>query len=253
MSNSLTRKELLEQYEDSLLRLVMHDVAEQEGKLFLDESKALTYSLESRPSPATLDTFTRRLDVELKKQRSRARRPSLFRGLNTIAVAMLAVIVVFFAAMTTVQAFRAKVMNLWLDIRPEYTAFKLKGSNDAADDSSIVVNWTKAYVPTYIPEGYVVNTLSYSKTHKRITFENSQDGTWFTTYLELGESDSPVVDTEGASRFEAILINGRSGTLILKHGLVTVVWEMDNLLFVVQAQTSVETAVRIAEGVKYIK
>ena len=70
MNSSQTRKELLEQYEDSLLRLVMHDVAEQDGQIFLDESKALKDSLESRPSPEALERFTRGLDAELKKQRS---------------------------------------------------------------------------------------------------------------------------------------------------------------------------------------
>lgn len=252
MNNSETRKELLEQYEGSLMRLVMHDVAEQGGQIFLAESKALKDSLESRPSQAALETFSRRLDAELTKQRSRVRRPYLFRGLNTVAVAMLAGIVVFFTAMTTVGAFRTQVMNFWLDIRPEYTAFKLKGSNDATGASSMVVNWTNAYVPTYIPDGYEVSSLSYSAGNKTIVFVNDAEEKYI-IYRELDESSNPVVDTENASRFEAIRINGRSGTLIVKNGMVTIVWETDARLFVIQAQTSVDTAVKIAEGVKYIK
>jgi len=251
MNNDEARKKLLGEYEDSLMRLVMHDVAEHEGEIFLDESKALKDSLESRPSVAALERFTRRLDVELKKQRFRDRRPSLFKGLNTIAVALLAVIVVFFTAMTTVGAFRARVMNLWLDIRPEYTAFKLKGSGDAAD-GSMVVNWTNAYVPTYIPEGYELSSMSYSVGNKTIVFLNDVEEKHI-IYRELDESSNPVVDTENASRFEAIRISGRNGTLIEKNGMVTVVWDMDGVLFMVHAQTSVEAAVKIAEGVRYMK
>lgn len=251
MNNNETRKELLEQYEDSLLRLVMHDVAEHEGQMFLDESKALKDSQESRLSPAALETFTRRLDDELKKQRSRARRPYLLKAMNGVAVAMLAVIVVFFTAMTTVGAFRTRVMNLWLDIRPEYTAFKLKGSGDAAD-GSMVVNWTNAFVPTYIPEGYEVSSMSYSVGNKTIVFLNDVEEKHI-IYRELDELSNPVVDTENASRFEAIRIGGRNGTLIEKNGMVTVVWDMDGVLFMVHAQTSVEAAVKIAEGVRYIK
>ncbi|KAF0195413.1 MAG: hypothetical protein FD169_1382 [Bacillota bacterium] len=69
----------------------------------------------------------------------------------------------------------------------------------------------------------------------------------------MDESDNPVVDTEDASRFEPILINGKDGMLVMKHDVVTIVWEMDSLLFVLQARTSMDMAIRIAEGVRYIK
>ncbi|GAB6173595.1 hypothetical protein JCM15765_30730 [Paradesulfitobacterium aromaticivorans] len=49
-----------------------------------------------------------------------------------------------------------------------------------------------------------------------------------------------------------ISINGHEGTLVVKKSMVTIVWEMDNHMFTVQAQTSEDTAVKIAEGVKYV-
>jgi len=251
MNNSETREKLMEEYEDSLMRLVMHDLAGHEGERYLEESKTLRESPGAGPSQEALDRFGRRLDTELKRQRAKARRPHLLKAINIVAVAMLAVIFVFFAAMTTVQAFRAKVMNLWLDIRPEYTAFKLKGNGDAAE-GSMVVNWTNAYVPTYIPEGYEVSSMSYSVGNKTLVFVNDVEEKHI-IYRELDESNNPVVDTENASRFEAIRISGRNGTLIEKNGMVTVVWDMDGVLFMVHAQTSVEAAVKIAEGVRYIK
>jgi len=36
-----TRKKLYEAYEDSLFQLVMHDAAEKEGRLFLEEKEKL--------------------------------------------------------------------------------------------------------------------------------------------------------------------------------------------------------------------
>jgi len=232
--------------------LVMHELAEHEGELYLKESNALGDSPEAGPSPGALEKFSKRLDAELKKQRAKTRQLYFPKAMNVAAVAMLAVVFVFLTAMTTVQAFRTRVMNLWLDVRPEYTSFRLRGSTDA-NDGSTVVNWTNAYLPTFIPEGYIVSTWSYSKAYKRITFENSQDRTSFTIYLELDESDNPVVDTENASRFEPILINEKNGMLVMKDDVVTIVWEMDSLLFALQARTSVDMAIRIAEGVRFIK
>ena len=184
MHSDVSRKKLLEEYEDGLMRLVMHELAEHEGELYHKESKALRDSPEAGPSPEALEKFSIRLDTELKKQRAKARQPYLPKTINVAAVAMLAVVLVFLTAMTTVQAFRTKVMNLWLDVRPEHTSFRLKGSSDATDDST-VVNWTNAYLPTFIPEGFIVSTWSYSKAYKRITFENSQDRTSFTLYSYL--------------------------------------------------------------------
>lgn len=252
MHSDVSRIKLLEEYEDGLMRLVMHELAEHEGELYLKESKALRDSREAGPSPEALEKFSKRLDAELKKQRAKTRQLYFPKAMNVAVVAMLAVVFVFLTAMTTVQAFRTRVMNLWLDVRPEYTSFRLRGSSDA-NDSSIVVNWTNAYVPTYIPEGFIVSTWSYSMAYKRITFENSQDRTSFTLYLELDESDNPVIDTEDASRFEPILINGKDGMLVMKNDVVSIVWEMDSLLFVLQARTSMDMAIRIAEGVRYIK
>ncbi len=40
------RKKLYEEYEDSLFKLVMHDAAEKEGKLFLEEKEKLKNDLE---------------------------------------------------------------------------------------------------------------------------------------------------------------------------------------------------------------
>lgn len=143
-------------------------------------------------------------------------------------------------------------MNLWLDIRPEYTAFKLRERDDAADSASMIVNWSNAYVPTYIPEGYELSSFSTTEGSKTIVFEKDQEESYI-IYREMGESRSPAVDTEDASRFEDVLISGRRGTLVEKNGMITIVWEMDNRLFMVHAQTSVDVAIRIAEGVQYIK
>ncbi|WP_368294541.1 DUF4367 domain-containing protein [Dehalobacter sp. TBBPA1] len=60
-------------------------------------------------------------------------------------------------------------------------------------------------------------------------------------------------DTENASVFREISINGHKGTLTEKNSTVTIVWEMEGRIFTVSASTDQETAVKIAEGVKYIQ
>ena len=247
------RKKLYEEYEDSLFKLVMHDAAEKEGKLFLEEKEKLKNDLEYMPCEAGLKRFSQQLDAHLKKPKAYAKRQRVLKALNRVAVAMLAVIVILFTSVATVQAFRVRVLNFLMDIQPKYTSFQLKDRGSGSESGSLVVNWTNTYVPNYIPDGYEVSSISSSESFKRIIFANQQEKKSLIIYTELSEANSPGVDTENASEFETVSINGHKGTLMVKDSMVTIVWEMDSRILMVQTQTSKDTAMKIAKGVIYVK
>lgn len=247
------RKKLYEEYEDSLFKLIMHDATEKEGKLFLEEKEKLKNTSDSLPSGEGFKRFNQQLDAHLKKPKAYAKRQRILKALNRTAVAALAVIVIFFTTVGTVQAVRIKVLNFLMDIQPEYTSFQLKDSGGGSEGGNLVVNWTNAYIPTYIPEGYKVSNISSSESYKRIIFENQQDKESHIIYTELSGANSPRVDTEDASEFETVSINGHKGTIMIKNSMVTIVWEMNSSIFMVQSQTGKDTAMRIAEGVSYVK
>lgn len=271
------RKKLYEEYEDSLFKLIMHDAAEKEGKLFLEEKEKLKNNLESLPSRETLKRFNQQLDAHFKKSKAYAKRQSMLKALNRIAVAMLAVIVMFFTAVGTVQAVRVRVLNFLIDIQPQYTSFQLKDSGGGSEGGNLVVNWTNTYVPTYIPDGYKVSNITSSESYKRIIFENQQDKEALIVYTESSGTSSPGVNTEDASRpqntsagerrrasspgvdtedayeFETVSINGHKGTLMVKDSMVKIVWQIDSRILMVQTRTGKDTAMKIAEGVIYVK
>lgn len=102
MKGSERHKQILEEYEDGLMRLVMEEVAAHEGQRFLDESNEVRESGEFQSSEEETRRFTRRLDAELKKYRAASWRQQVFKGLKTAAVVVLVTAAVFFIAMTTV-------------------------------------------------------------------------------------------------------------------------------------------------------
>ncbi|GAB6173596.1 hypothetical protein JCM15765_30740 [Paradesulfitobacterium aromaticivorans] len=87
--------------------------------------------------------------------------------LNRVAVAMLVVIVILFTTVASVQAVRVRVLNFLMDIQPKYTSFELKENDSGSGGRSPVVNWTKAYVPTYMPDGYKVSNISNNELLKK--------------------------------------------------------------------------------------
>lgn len=246
------RQRLYDEYEDSLFRLVMYDVAEKEGRLLTEENEQLKKDPEYMPSQVQIKEFSKLLDIYAKKHLSRHINTRFMRILNRVAIVILAVIIVFSVAMLTVQAFRIEVFNFLIDVKSKYTSFRLNDVNNGSTDS-LVVNWTNAYVPTYIPDGYEVSSIFSSESIRRLIFSNKHDKSLFVVYTECSPSTSIAVDTEGASFVETVNINNNIGKLIVKNSNITVVWEMDGRLFLVETQISTEEAIKIAEGVKYIK
>lgn len=240
------RKKLYEEYEDSLFKLVMHDAAEKEGQLFLEEKEKLKNDPGFLPSQEAVQKFSQQLDAHLKKSKVYARRRRVLQALNKVAIAMLIVLVILGATVVTVEAVRVRVLNFLMDIQQEYTSFQLK---DSGKGGSTSIDWHKAYVPTYIPDGYEVSAISNSEPLKRIEFKNPQG--MLITYMELSEGNKPALDTENASAFEPVSINGHEGSLIVKNSLVTVIWSMNDRMFIIRGQMEKDIAVKMAEGVKY--
>jgi hypothetical protein len=245
------RKKLYEEYEDSLFKLVMHDVAEKEGQLFLEEKEKLKDDPAFLPSKEAVQKFSQLLDAHLKKPKAYARRQHILKALNKVAVVMLIVLVILCTTVVTVQAVRVKVLNFLMDIQQEYTSFELKKNDNGLEGGGAAIDWHNAYVPTYIPDGYKVSDSSNSEFLRRIEFRNPQGS--FITYMELSKGNKPALDTENASTIETVSINGHEGTVVVKNSLVTIIWSMNDRMFMIRAQTEKDMAVKMAEGVKYIE
>lgn len=236
---------LYEEYEDSLFRLVMHEAAKREGQLLLEENERLKNEPDFLPPENAVRDFRKKLIKHLQKNRSVTRKHKLYKVLNRAAVAVLAVVITFSAAMS-VQAFRIKVLNCLISIEDEYTSFKIS-DDSTADDGNLTINWDNEYVPAYIPEGYEFSKVSTSESFKNIVYTNADDQSII--YSIYSSMNNVAVDSENASRIETIEIGENTGTLIVKDSLSSVVWEMDNRLLIIQGEISADDAVKMAESV----
>lgn len=245
--NSNLNEQLRAEYEHALFKLVMHDAAGKEGARLLAQDEDAASAVKYQPSPAALQRFEQQLDLKL--QPAAKKRPQ-WKKANRIAVAVLIVVTLFFTAITTVQAFRLRVMSLWTEIKPQEAIFSLRENDSTTNSDNLVINWTKAYAPTFIPAGYETHNIEISKLLKEITY---RQGDMQIKYMEILDSRNLTVNTENASRIETVDINGINGMLVASEGLVTIVWNIEERMFLIQTQTDIDTALQIAQGVKYIE
>lgn len=247
-------KTLYDEYEDGMFRLVMNNVAEKEGKVLFDENEMLKSDPESIPSKEDIKRFSHLLDSHFKKVKRRDNTPRFSKMINRAAVAALVIIIMFSAAMVTVQAFRVQVLNFLISVESKYTSYQLSGNNgNDKNKAELTVSWANAYVPTYVPEDYEVTSISSSDSQKRVMFTNKKDEALYIIYCEYTSSNSIAVDTENASLVKKVKVNGEDGTLSVKDTIVTVAWIIDEHLFTIQGNLSTDEAFRLAESIKFNK
>lgn len=243
---------IMEEYEDRLFELVMQDVAEKEGKMLLEEYESYKNDPEYMPSKESIVKFTKLLDQELKKSRKVKKKRSISRVMSKVAVAALAVIIVFSSAMLTIHAFRVQVLNFLINVESKYTSVRLGDDGDAGNQG-LAVSWTNAYVPTYVPVGFEITNVSSTDAVKTIIYTNHKDNSLTIIYREYTSGNTVAIDTEGSSTVQKIKINGNEGTFSIKNDTVTISWTMDGRLFSVQGQLSREEAEKLADSVIFKK
>jgi hypothetical protein len=245
------RQRLYEEYEDSLFRLAVYDAAEKEGILLNKENEKLKEDSEYIPSQFIVRKFKRRLNSYYRKHL--LSQLHIMKTINKIAVVVLVVLFMFTTAMVTASAFRTKVLNFIINMEEKYTSFRLKGDQTPSGEDQLKIEWTNSYAPTYVPEGYEVSNDYFSDTLKKLIFSTKQNENSYILYAEYSSSNSLAVDTEQASLVETVKINDTTGTAVTKGSLISIIWEMDSHMFVVEGTVGTEELIKIAESIKFLK
>ncbi|MEG6567765.1 DUF4367 domain-containing protein [Thermoanaerobacterium saccharolyticum] len=171
-----------------------------------------------------------------------------------VAVFFFVVFIGFTLAITTVSAFRARVFNLIIEIKKDYTDIKLKENNEpnASSSTSLVPsNWENEYYLSYVPHGFKISKIESQEVTKIIQYTNDK-GDFIIFSQSSSENTDMMVDTENAVT-QKIDINGYEGILIQKNGLNTIVWRKDNNLFSLMSKIDKNELIKSANSIKLKK
>lgn len=253
-NSEVSRKKLYDEYEESLFKLVMNDVAEKEGKLLLDQNQLLNEEPEYMPTKEAINKFSKRLETEIKKNLKEQNKFKKARRFNRTVLVAIIIVTTLIIATFSVQAFRSGLFNFLVNIESEFASFQLKDKKTETKSENSIDNLKNTYVPTYIPSEFEVNNITNKESLKKIKFISNKNKSLFINYYEHNKTSSFIVaDSENSSLVKNININGNEGSLILKESLVTITWEYDNKIYMIETNLGIEEAVKIAENVRFIK
>lgn len=220
---------LLDQYEDALMALLMNEYAELNGARLLEKYEEAERSGAISEVPEALDEKCRNMiHRAYAKQRSRIRFKAFVKTSKRVAAITLAVLGLCSVLVVSVEAFRTPIVNFFIEQHEKYSTIDFgKDSSTATSDTteptiaSQPVDRSEDPLGGMVPDGY--NLVQFSNKGKRgfTCFYEDKAGN-FISFSASPSEGMLNVDTEDAVVKDVELL-GHSGLLVDKDGY-KIVW-----------------------------
>ena len=222
----MTRREFLqERYEDALFALLMDDVATTEGEKAIAENENLNNNSNISISADLQQKCRKTINRSFSSKRMHNTSHVFSKVVTRIAVIALIGTLLFTTAFAASPSFRAKTLNIMIEVFDEGTAFRATGEQMDISNIEITTNW--------LPDGFSLadelqNTAVIWKQYQ------SQAGQLLEINArKLSEGDATAFDTEDA-KTEGITIHGYTAMKITKNNCVQIIWTQEDLGVVVE-------------------
>lgn len=203
----------MNEYNERTLQNVLQDYREENDEELLREIEEAANDPLYQNREGEAEAFVKANTTKSKKKV----RKILFRAASVILVFVLS-----FAAVTvTVEGFREKIIQFFANfVNSDYIAI------DSSEDDELLLTFEGQYVPSWIPTGYKISSVSNAAEKKEIVFTNS-DGNMI-TYKEQITDVKSKIDSEECDDAENIEVNGLKGIYVEKEGIKRVALATEN-------------------------
>lgn len=245
------REKLRENYEDSVLALLMDEFAESEGKRYIEENERLRQD----PSAAVPEDVERRalqlIDREFAKRNRAHTGKKLLRFLARIAIAAVFAALLFGAAFALSETVRAGTLNFLMQMDERIATWQFgeetEESSEHIGSFDVVVEW--------LPEGYSITSRTPSGPSDVVLDCTNDTGGLIRVSVHESEDFMHTLDLEEADHYTKITVNDCEGMLIQKGDIVRVYWVYYNTDLVVglmSEDVDMETLLPVAESVSIL-
>lgn len=216
------RERLIEEYEDAFFAVLMHDLAEYEGKKLIIEND----NLKNDPAFEVPDYVHKR---SLSTIRRAMRKEKVIRGLKfskraiyKVAVVFLIASVLFTSAYASVPSFRARTLNLLIEISDVSALLTMSQYDNVPDATNSSLMDEKStllgYSIPHISSGYSLSFSESNDNYSATLYYLDSDGNYILISVTNGDHQNHNIDTEKADRIEQLAVSKYDVILVTKDG-----------------------------------
>lgn len=226
-------------YEEALLTIVMHDLAEEEGRTLLLQEEGRE---KRQIDEDDLAIFQKKLHAAFEKDERVRKKKQMLQRAGKIAVLFIALFTISTVSVLSVDALRVKVLNFMMDVQESFTEVGIKDEQK----NEIDLVRTQVYTPDYLPKEFHQTEQTKDSLFVSTTWEN-QEGE-IISLTEFDEASNTQIDTENAETKE-VKIKGQEGLAVKKKGTYNIVWSVDDKYFVLTTTLNESESIKIANSV----
>ena len=233
-------EEMLEQ----MIKFSGKKMLEEQGDLLDEEDGELELPQELQDSILKMIEDKRAEEQKQTKQLARRTlRRKVGRKLAASIVLVATIGLVGGSVIMSVDAWRIPILNLIFNSDNEGTDIQFGN----ADNSGVIKVEQKLHHPTYVPEGYTIESSSTGEIKESIVY---MDQSGNTIIFSVIQSEKTIWTLYTDKERVPIHVNGYEGYIIQYDGGVSVIWGNENAMFSVYGDVSESEAVKIAKSVE---
>lgn len=189
--------------------------------------------------------FERKTEKLIKRTGRKQWRETHRKGLRHLAAMLAVVFLTGGILITQVDALRVPIGNLIITIGERFSEIKA----DDSEQRTVLSEKFDSRLPTYMPEGYFVESVEEGKDDCTVFYRNDSDG--YYSVLYYANVVDAAIDTENAEIFEQE-IRGQSAVISEKNGKTIIVWYPNGHEYIIEGKISIDEMIFILESIENI-
>ena len=239
---------------DSVLKTMLSEYQEEEGRKILKEAEELNKTDEYAPTKQQIKEFEKISKKQLRKKKIKSLNFKL--KVYRTATALGVLLLIFNVSVVSVQAMKEKTLEFFMKTYNDHTDIgkypgeKVEDVKNVSDDR-FTIKLSKEYEITYLPEGFKLGDMSKDETGWEANYYNEDEVITF-SQSSLNGTDLSI-DTENTKN-TYVDINGQQAFVTEKDEQISVTWRVDeNIIRVTSIGVKKAELIKVAKSVEKVK
>ena len=250
----MKKRQINDEMMDSVLKTMLSEYQEEEGRKILKETEELNKSDEYAPTKHQIKEFEKisKKQLHKKKIKSLSFKLKVYRTATALGVLLL----IFNVSVVSVPAMKEKTLEFFMKTYNDHTDIgkypgeKVEDVKNVSDDR-FTIKLSKEYEITYLPEGFKLGDMSKDETGWEANYYNEDEVITF-SQSSLNGTDLSI-DTENTKN-TYVDINGQQAFVTEKDEQISVTWRVDeNIIRVTSIGVKKAELIKVAKSVEKVK